>query len=140
MLVNIQNTLNAIQNIVGDIQNRVIGLENTYVCTFNLSSHLAHSSSYSVTLQPMRIANALASNQAPLVYPPGTAADVLAQLPQLKLDALTITGTRSIFPYLPFLDCLPGVAAHNALLLLGINPVGGNAVAFRAQLHHFLGV
>jgi len=73
----------------------------------------------------MRIANASASINAPLVYPPGTAGDVLAELPQSKRDAIAITGA----------------GAHDALVLLEIEPLQGpNAEQLRAQFCQFIGV
>jgi len=96
-----------IQNAVGDIQNMVASLVNE------------------VALQPMRTANASASNNAPLVYPPGTAEGVLAQLPPSKRDAVAITGA----------------GAHQALTLLGVLPLhGANTEQLRAQFCRFIGV
>jgi len=106
-LINIQNTVNGLQNTVNGLQNAVNGLVNE------------------LALQPMRITNASASNNAELVYPPGTAAGVLPQLPRTKNDAILITGVRAV----------------HALGLLGVQALqGANAEQLRAQFCQFLGV
>jgi len=107
ILVNIQNRLTGIENAVANVQNTVETIQNE------------------VALQPMRTANASASIDAPLVYPPGMAGNVLAQLPPTKRGAITITG----------------VAAQQALVLFGIQPLqGANAEQLRAQFHRYIGV
>jgi len=96
----IEATLNAIQETVDDIQSEM-------------------------ALQPMRMANTAASTGSPLVYPPGTDQETVAQLPRSKQEALGVTGAR----------------ASQGLALLHVpRPQGANAQQLKIQFFRFLGI
>ncbi|THH32431.1 hypothetical protein EUX98_g1768 [Antrodiella citrinella] len=107
------NALNAIQLQLNNLQNTVNGIGADVI---RINDQL--------TLQPMRIRNTAAGNTTPLVYPPGTPANILALLPQTKQDAIVMNGAAAVI----------------ALGHLGVPVIPGNAAAHRNQFFTYLGL
>ena len=140
MLVQMNATLVDIQARMGGLEGTMGNMQREYVCPTVSYPNLIVSW-HRMALQPMRTANASASSNAPLIYPPRTGQAIVQQLPRCKQEAYALSGVFSFPAWRPFSSCITGNHASQALALLQVpRPPGANADQVKAHFFLYLGI